>query len=245
MNITADMKMADVLNHNFILLPVISRFNIKLGFGDKTVREICSDYGINLDFFIEITNSFVDAEYIPQKELDSFPVSLLIKYLKKTHQYYMEEKIPEIETMIWQMVENMKTGKEKFSLINDFFAQYKKELTNHIDREEFRVLPYVIDLEEAYLNGKISEDLHERIRKYSINDYAKDHDDVEEKLADLKNLIIKYLPPSESPSLCNKILMELFQLERDMNDHASLEDKVLIPKVSGMEKELLAIYKHN
>lgn len=243
MNITSDMKLAEVLFHNYTLLPVISRFNIKLGFGDKTVLEVCSDSDVNIDFFLEITNSFVDEDYIPQKELNSFPVSLIVKYLQKTHQYYLDEKIPEIERNIHLVLEEEKSGNDKFKLVENFFTEYKQELTNHITREETTIHPYVLDIESAFLKNEMSRNLYSKIRKYSINDYATEHDNVEEKLFDLKNIIIKYLPPTNSTGLCNTILIELFRLEKDLNAHASLEDKVLIPKVAAMEEKLLSLFK--
>ena len=243
MNITSDMKMADVLFHNYSLLPVITRFNIKLGFGEKTVEKVCKACKVNLDFFLEITNSFIDEDYIPQRELHHFPVSLLVNYLKKTHQYYLEEKIPEIESMISRLVKSSKSNQEKFELVNDFFHEYKNELTNHINREESKIHPYVIEIENAFYKGKTGHDLYNKICSYSMHDFINEHDNVEEKLFDLKNIIIKYLPPTESYGLCNSILIELFRLEKDLNAHANLEDKVLIPKVSNMEEKLLSLYK--
>ncbi len=243
MNITPDMKLADVLFHNYTLLPVISRFNIKLGFGDKTVSQVCEESKVNLDFFLEITNSYVDEDYIPQKELNSFPVSLIVQYLKKTHLYYLDEKIPEIERFIHQVIEIEKAENDKFKLVENFFTEYKQELTNHINREETNVHPYVLEIETAFLKNEITNDLYSRIKKYSINDFASEHDNVEEKLFDLKKIIIKYLPPCNSSGICNTILIELFRLEKDLNAHASLEDKVLIPKVAAMEEKLLSLFK--
>ena len=153
MNITSDMKMVEVIHHNYMLLPVITRFGIDLGFGDKSVEEICHDRRVNLDFFLEITNSFIDEDYIPQKDLDSFPVSLMIDYLKKTHQYYLDEKIPELEEMINKMASSIPAEKEKALLIQNFFKEYRTELENHIMREEKKVQPYILEIEAAYLNN--------------------------------------------------------------------------------------------
>lgn len=72
-----------------------------------------------------------------------------------------------------------------------------------------------------------------------ISNYADDHDNVEDKLFDLKNLVIKYLPPAQDYTLSNTILIELFRLERDLSDHSRIEDKVLVPKVAGIEEKIL------
>ncbi len=242
MNITRDMKMADVIHQDYMLLPVITRFGISLGFGDKTVEKVCSENNVNADFFLEITNSFIDDDYIPQKDLGSFPVSLMIDYLKKTHKYYLEEKIPELEEMIDKMASAIPTEKDKAQLIRNFFAQYRSELENHIMREEKKVQPYILEIEDAYMRNNLSEDLYRKIRTYSMKDFAGEHDNVEEKLFDLKTLIIKYMPPCADKALCNRILIELYRLEKDLNAHASLEDKVMIPKVGNMEDILLSSY---
>ena len=89
------------------------------------------------------------------------------------------------------------------------------------------------------MQNKVSADIVKKIKNYSINDFAIEHDNVEEKLYDLKNIIIKYLPPCKNKTLCARILIELFRLEKDLNAHALLEDKVLIPKVAKMEEILL------
>lgn len=242
MNITKEMKMADVIHLNYSLLPVIRRFNIELGFKEASVEDVCSQQQVNVDFFLEITNSFVDEEYIPQKDLNSFSVRLIVEYLKKTHDYYLSEKIPELEAMIQKMVATSE-HRQKSELIINFFEEYKTELINHIEREEDHIQPYVLEIEQAFEKQHISNSLYKKIKKYSIDDFAREHDNVEEKLFDLKNLIIKYLPPCSNTALCNKILMELFRLEKDLNAHASLEDKVLIPKVSLMESFLLNQYQ--
>lgn len=239
MNITTTMKMADVIHLNYSLLPVISRFSISLGFGEKTVREVCELSHINIDFFIEITNSFIDDDYIPQKDLHSFPVKLIVNYLHKTHQYYIEEKLPELSIMIEELCEISISNIDSIHLVKNFFSEYEEELKTHIEREEKKVQPYVLEIEEAFLNSHLNEELKKRINSYSITDFAKEHDNVEEKLYDLKNIIIKYMPPCVNKSLCNRILMELFRLEKDLNAHAQLEDKVLIPKVAQMEEILL------
>lgn len=144
--------------------------------------------------------------------------------------------------MIEEMVSCDNYESEKRNLIKNFFNEYKAEFHNHIMREEKKVQPYVIKIENAFLNRKLTPELKKQIDEYSINDFASEHDNIEEKLNDLKNIIIKYLPPFCHPSLYNKILIELFRLEKDLNLHANLEDKVMIPKVAFMEKSLLENY---
>lgn len=235
MLIQKEMKLADVIHHDHVLAAVINRFEIYFGFGDKKIETICTENNINTEFFLTILNTFHDHQYFPKKHLQSFPAALLIDYLDKTHRYYLDEKIPEIEKLIAELTHKNQQHKEEYKLLQNFFHEYKLELTNHILREEKRVYPYVIELEKAIEQGKVSDSLRLQMNEYSITDYEEEHDNVEEKLFDLKNLLIKYLPSSTKEKLVNSILHEVFSLEKDLKDHARMEDLILVPKVEAME----------
>jgi regulator of cell morphogenesis and NO signaling len=237
MQLQSTMKMAEVVHVNYQLLHIISRFGINLGFGDKSVKQVCNEYAIDVDFFLEIVNSYHNKNYFPKKHLQGFSLKLIIEYLRKSHHYYLNTKIPQIASLLSQLSGFTPTfTNESLSLVDKFFNEYINELSTHIQREEEKVYPYVFAVEEAYLGKKSHAEIVNRIRKYSIEDYENEHDNVEDKLFDLKNIIIKYLPLPVDSNLSHDILIELFRLESDLQDHARIEDKVLVPKVKYMEK---------
>ena len=235
------MKLADVIHHDYNLIPVINRFGIHLGFGDDTIEDLCTAKQINQEFFLTILNAYHDHQFFPKKHLQSFHADLLIQYLNKSHQYYLEEKVPEIEEKIDQLKNSEDLDTETFLLLKNFFSEYKKELTNHINTEEETVYPYAIKLEAAIDSGNRPDSLLQEMKEYSINDYEKDHDNVEEKLYDLKNIIIKYLPSSQNDKQYFNLLKELFLLENDLNEHSRIEDLILVPKVEAMEFTIKSI----
>ena len=95
------------------------------------------------------------------------------------------------------------------------------------------------------LTNEVSREFAENDRKkqgqygkYSIRQFEKEHTNVDEKLNDLKNLLLKYLKPDYDQNHCNEFLFALFQLEQDLKDHARIEDKILVPNVLEMEKQI-------
>lgn len=236
MLITRNIKMADVIHMNYFTLTVLNRFGIELGFGDKSVEDVCKLYHVDLDFFLEIVNTFVDKDYFPKKHLQTFPVKLITDYLQKTHDDYHQNKVPEIEFLIEQMVKSCYTQQDNIVLLKKFFNDYKQELLNHTKREEEVVFPYTLAIEKAYVSDKPDQSVLKLMETYSIEVFQNEHDNIEEKLFDLKNIIIKYLPQPKNSKLCNKLLYELFNLEQDLNDHSRIEEKVLVPKIRQMEK---------
>ncbi len=234
--------MADVIHLNYLLLPVINRFGINLGFGDKTIKEICNNNNVNIAFFLDIVNSYHDENYFPEADFQTFSIKLIIDYLRKAHDNYLQVSVPQIEELINSLVEDCSYQKENIELLKKFFNEYKKEITEHINREEKVVYPYALKVENAYENTKQVYALIDQMKNYSMKDYITEHDNIEEKLYDLKNIIIKYLPPPKNNDLCNRILIKLFNLENDLNDHSRIEEKAMVPKVIKMENELMSKY---
>ncbi len=236
--------MADVIHMNYLLLPILNRFDIQLGFGDKTIKEVCTDHHVNVDFFLEIINSFNDDDYFPQTHLQTFPLKLIIDYIQKSHNYYLNYKIPQIESLIGKLIEHSDTSQKKqMELIEKFFQEYKEELIIHIQNEENDVFPYILTIDTAFSLRKIDDTVKKLVHEKSIDFFVDTHTNIEDKLYDLKNIIIKYLPPARDYTSSNALLFELFRLERDLNDHARIEDKVLVPKVQFLESQITGVLK--
>ena len=71
---------------------------------------------------------------------------------------------------------------------------------------------------------------------YSVTEYREHHNDIEEKLTDLNNLLIKYIPQQNDQQIRRQLLLSLFELEYDLNIHSRIEETILIPMVEKMEQ---------
>ncbi len=238
MIIEKEMSIAEVVHHDYSLIPIISRFGIKMGYGDKSIENVCKKHNVNIDFFLTILNTFHDCNYFPHDKISSFPVILLVEYLQQAHYDYRIYKIPEIEQLINKMPDECSIDNSTHKLFINFFLEYKNELISHMEREESKVYPYVVSLYKALETGTLNDNIKIQMENYPISKYEKEHENVEEKLFDLKNLMIKHLPTVENDRLCFKILRELFFFEKELNEHARIEDAILIPKAELLETEL-------
>ena len=54
-------------------------------------------------------------------------------------------------------------------------------------------------------------------------------------MLDFKNILIKYTPPDFNMVVCNKLIMELFRFEKDLVNHARIEEKILVPNLAMMK----------
>lgn len=235
--ISVNAKLGDVIQRDYLLLSVVNRFGIRLGFGDKTIKEICEETQIHPDFFIAILNTFSSERYFSEKKLKAFPVLQIVDYLQKTHEYYRNIELKIIDLHLAVLLES---GKDNagLKLVSRFYDNYKTELLAHLKREDDRTFPYIRKLVAMKEAGQRIDAASESQDAYSIRVFKCEHDNVDEKLFDLKNIIIKYLHDDYDQSSCNAFIFELFKLEKDLIEHTRLEDKILIPMVEDLEKEL-------
>lgn len=240
MPFTPQTRMADVIHANYFLIPEISRFGISYGFGNKTVKEVCELNKINVWFFLAVINASHNQDYSPDQSLQDFSIGLIVDYLRSTHVDYLQKKVPEIESYIKAMEDQLtQEGARNVKLLSGFFKNYKDEFEKHLAIEDREVFPYAIALEQAVKADKFETELISRAKEEPCSSFEHKHNALEVTLSDLKNLIIRHLPPVTCRDLCQKLLMALFNLEEDFLKHTRLEDRVLLPRMRQLEKIVL------
>lgn len=225
---TRENKMTYLVRRNYNLLPIINRFGINLGFKDKTIEAVCNEAAIHPGFFLAIVNTYHNEKYFPEKELLSFSPVLIVNYLRKTHHYYINYVLPKLENLLYKLILSSHQKAMELEMIEIFYNKYKEEFLLHIRDEEENVFPYVLEL--AAHNWAESP--------FRIHSFEKEHTNVDNKLNDLTNLLIKYMEPVYDQNICNEFLATLYGFEKDIKDHARIEDMILVPQVRMMEKEL-------
>lgn len=215
-------KLFRLVDENYNLLPVINRFGISPGFKDKTVAEVCDEKQINRDFFLALINTYNNPEYFPEAELLGFSPLLIVDYLKKTHSYYLNYFLPKLEFHLEKLISGSNENKQELKMIRSFYQKYKQEFMLHLQDEEENVFPIVISLGE---NQKSEKQI-----SFPLS-FEKEHTNMEVKLTDLKNLLIKYLTPSYNDNDFNEFLSALYQFEKDIVDHSRIEDKILVAQI--------------
>lgn len=218
-------KIIDIVEHDSNLLPVINRFGIKLGFGEATVTQICNEYNIDVNFFLAILNVYHQDSYFPEQKLLEFKIHDIVNYLIKTHQYYNEHIIPEIERLLQNLLNNNPQQKEIFMMLEKIFNNFKRELMSHTDYEEKIIFKEILKIDTEKLSDNI---IPKPLKDLSFSNI---HSQIDDKIIDIKNILLKYLPPVDDVINCNAFAVAIFNLEKDLKDHAKIEDRILYPKV--------------
>ena len=214
--------MSDLINDNYQVLLVLSRFGIPLGFEEREIGRVCRMNGVDTATFLAVVNMMVDKDMESQGSYGDFSLEAMIDYLHSSHGYFIDFRLPSIRM---ELVEALKESRGDISqAIIGFFDEYCTEVRRHMEYEEHNVFPYVRGLIAGRREGE-----------YNIGIFRKRHDQVEAKLTELKNIIIKYYPGNGSNEL-NAVLFDIFSCEQDLASHNRVEDALFVPAIVELEK---------
>jgi regulator of cell morphogenesis and NO signaling len=219
-NISGTSRLTNIIIEHPDVLSVLEYFNIPLGLGDTTVAEAAREHGIEPNTLEVVIKVY--CRTIPSRILDKKEIHDLLMFLQTSHNNFKLVKIPELKALIEDF--SREIPEEYGKMLVDFFDGYIQEIDEHFMYEDKKVFPYIADI------------LHDRETKnFKIKEFERNHTDIGQKLFDLKNILIKYIPPTVVSKYRKQILHKLMHLERDLTYHTRLEDNILVPFVKNME----------
>ena len=232
-----DERLAEYVKKHPEMLDMLERLGISLGFGDKTTQEICHEYNIDIHFFLDLTKMIIHKGFEQSGGMGDYPISHTLNYLRNSHHAYLKESLPRMERYMVELGEKEEGREKDCLLLLHYYNEYKMECEKHFQNEEKNVFPYIEYL-DSYKSMSLS-DVQASIRKNSIDNYVRAHDSLDEKLNDLKNLIIKYFKPFREKEIIKSLLKMLSEFEEDLRNHERIENEILFRQTKILEKEIL------
>lgn len=217
----ASDKMISLIRDNYNLLQSLGSFGISLGFGDKTVKQVCDDQNVDTNTFLAVVNFTING-YREMDDVSRLSVPTLLQYLKASHDYFIGFQLPFIRK---ELVDAIDENDNLARLILKLYDEYSRSVTQHMKYEEKTVFPYV----ESLIAGK-------PMANYAIDMYSKHHGQESMKLRELKSIIIKYFPgDSLRNNQLSATLYDIYNNEEWLALHAEVEDKIFIPAIKCLE----------
>ena len=225
----ADDMMITIIRDNYSILQSLGSFGISLGFGDKTVREVCEAQGVDTYTFLAVVNYTINglnpSSFGREGDGGGLDIPTLLRYLKASHAYFLDFQLPFIRR---ELVDAVNPEDSLAPLILKLYDEYAQAIKSHMRYEEKTVFPYV----ESLIAGHTAF-------SYDILTYSRYHGQIDQKLREFKSIIIKYLPSDPlHNNLLTAALYDLYNHEEWLTLHAQVEENVLIPAIRQLENKL-------
>jgi len=215
---TADDRMSGLIGENYFALLVLSRFGISLGFGDKTIKEVCVENQVDTDTFLAIINLMASNNQ-PLATEKTLSLDCLIDYLEHSHRYFLKFLLPEIRKKLLAALNDDETDLNR--AVVGYFDKFAAAMKKHTVNEDKKIFPYVRSL----LKGN-------KIESQPIV-LARQHEQIELSLSEFKTILIKYYPARKANRI-NSFLFDIFNYEKDLASHNAVEEFLFQPAIDAL-----------
>lgn len=224
--LTPDTPLSAALEQHPTLIPLVSRFGIRLGLGDKSVAAVCADHQIDARFMLTLMNTYLFEEYFPEQQLKSFHVSQLVDYLSKTNAYYLHSQLPNIERHLGSLIASGGAENRNLALLGKFFAGFKQSLTDSIDYDTREWFPYCLALSAGEVEGR------DRIAPTAPD--TADDDPAVSQLRDMRSIMVRHLSGEYNDNLAYAVIFAVGSIERDIRQHNRIRNRILTPVIDAL-----------
>lgn len=219
--VTPDTKLCEVIVDEPSVVPVINRFDIVLGVGDRTIKSICKEKGIDTSFFITILNAFIHESFFLENVTGTFNAGDVVDYLRKTNNSYLRNQLPNIERHFAALISRSDSN-NNLPLLFNFYREVKTEIERRIDSDN-QWFDAIISAEQS--NSEVS---------VAGNAVQAESDSIEDKLSDLINMFVIHLRGDYDRNLCHAVLFAVISLEKDIRQNNRIRNRVLRPLVDAL-----------
>jgi regulator of cell morphogenesis and NO signaling len=202
--------------------------------GGRHIGESCQEKGVRLDEFLDSVekaqNSAANSE---SYDWASARLVQLIDHIVSRHHAYLKNELPHLSRMLAKVtdVHGARHGNSLFPL-GKIYAAFRRELEDHMWKEESILFPLIQRMEEACISGQ--ENSHLSVSG-TIRVMEFEHRSAGNALDQMRRLTDEYRTPDDGCATYRALIQGLKDLEADLHQHIHLENNILFPRAMELE----------
>jgi len=237
-------KIQDIVGENYIFASVLHYFGLKFyDYSDKTLEQVCQQKGLSVDKVVESLESAVNDAAAPRFDLPSYPVELLVEYLKHTHHTFVKQRLPYLVDIIGNCKSKDPVYGQLMEDLRFVLPLFIEDFIKHIYEEEDELFQYILLLNKAE-NGHLDMyRLFQSMDKYQLQEHALEHHIHEDEMAGIRRITNNYNLTFCEDLHIKVVFSELQRFEKDLKTHAKIENEILFPKALQLEAKVKKVFQ--
>ncbi len=233
-----DKRIADLVDQNYVHAYVLFYFGIRFfDYSEHTLEQVCSERNLKIE---QVVRELESPTHLQEADLPlvSYPIDLIIQYLKHSHFLFIKHKLP----YIVRLVETFEAKHEDFEQVEKdlkmVFPLFVEDFIAHIYDEEDTLFVYIQALERASKGKYHPSKLFYLMEKNSIQKFAMEHEVHDDEMDGIRKITSDYCLGENAPLHVKVIYNELKSFEKSLITHARIENDILFPKVMALENKV-------
>ena len=233
-----DTRIAELVDQNYVHAYVLFYFGIKFyEYSELTLEQVCQQRGLKVE---QVVKELEYPTHLQEADLPlvSYPIDLIIEYLKHSHFLFIKHKLP----YIVRCVESFKAlSEEHMNIERDLkvvFPLFVEDFIEHIYEEEDTLFNYILALERASKGHYVPSKLYYLLEKNSVQKFAMEHEAHDDEMEGIRKITKNYALDHKAPLHIKVIYNELTSFEKSLITHARIENEILFPKAMAIENKV-------
>jgi regulator of cell morphogenesis and NO signaling len=223
-------------------LPAATRVFEELGIdyccgGGATLQSACKAKGISYE---KVAESLAALEaHAPKQERDwrTAPLAELVGHIVAKHHGFVRSENPRLSALIAKVVGVHGKNHPELVRVQQLFAQVEQELTMHMMKEEQILFPAVIEMEQAFQQGRSVLPPMFGTVKNPIRMMIMEHDSAGDAFTSMHEASQNFTAPADACISYRTLYNALLEFEADLHQHIHLENNILFPRAIELEEK--------
>jgi regulator of cell morphogenesis and NO signaling len=226
---------SELVDQNYVHAYVLFYFGISFYENSEfTLEQVCLQRGLRID---QVVKELESPTHVRESDLPlvSYPIDLIVEYLKHSHFLFIKHKLPYIA----KLIETFKSNHEDYvTIVRDIkiiFPLFVEDFIEHIYEEEDTLFSYILELDRASKGAYNPSRLFYLMEKNSVQKFAVEHEVHDDEMEGIRKITGNYSMESNIPLHIKVIYSELKEFEKSLITHARIENEILFPKAMSLE----------
>jgi regulator of cell morphogenesis and NO signaling len=224
-------RIGDLVDQNNVRAYVLYYFGIKFyEYSEYTLEQVCREKSLRLDQVIRELESPSENFREADLPLISYPIDLIIEYLKHAHFLFIKHKMPYIARLVESFKANHKDYDAVERDLKTVFPLFLEDFVHHIYEEEDTLFKYIRTLERAQKRFSNPSKLYYLMEQNSLQRFAMEHEAHDDEMNGIRKITKDYYLATSAPLHVKVIYSELIDFEKSL--------KTLFPKAMALENDV-------
>jgi regulator of cell morphogenesis and NO signaling len=235
--ITPDLLVTDIVTNNYRTAEVFRKYNIDFcSAAGISLNAACMARGLNESNILEELQQFNSAYQNAEQWSENF----MIDYLLNVHHNYFKNNMPVLVDYIDKFILSHRTKSDDLAQFPLLIQKLQDKIISLLDYESKSLFPYIRRISYAHNNNEIYGKLFiKTLRKLSVEELEQYHAQIKILTLEIELLTDNFSPVETTCTTQQVLLQKLREFIDHIEQHFSIEKKILIPSILQMEKTLL------
>jgi regulator of cell morphogenesis and NO signaling len=232
-------KIKELVAENYVFASVLYYLGVDYyDYAEDSLQKVCESKGLQVHHVIDELERINSNEEIANLKLLSFPIDLVISYLKHSHFIFIKKDLPFLVKLVNHIDSENPAFRPIQRELKDVFPLFVEDFVHHIYEEEDTLFQHILQLKQIDEKKLNPSSFFYENAKFSMQKFAIDHEVHDDEMKGIR-FLMDQCPLKQHTELNTKVLFSEFErFEQKLTVHAKIENEILFPKALMLEKKV-------